>query len=270
MKRLTADEEGILPLITVKCSAGPLQIVSYPHRTSPSERKRVSNSIGTAILQLRGGSEEEEKQNVIMYRVTHQVVLQVLLTSKGKLYFSIRSTYYNSTFVFMSTQPREHVSPFTCTRTKTLPERQQRFPLVNLQTRDRSPRRGGGEQREGKSGERRAPLGTGRGGRGQTRWRCWQSRRSSRQTDRKDTHWHVFVSPRHGSRENVDRTTQYVCSGCTTLTNREGREGEIRECAPLSLSLSLSLSRPPRASRASLNQSLCATPPCGVCPVPIP
>ena len=94
MKRLTADEEGILPLITVKCSAGPLQIVSYPHRTSPSERKRVSNSIGTAILQLRGGSEGEEKQNVIMYRVTHQVVLQVLLTSKGKLYFSIRSTYY--------------------------------------------------------------------------------------------------------------------------------------------------------------------------------
>ena len=37
--------------------------------------------------------------------MTHQVVLQVLLTTKRKLHFSIRSLYKHSTFVFMSTKP---------------------------------------------------------------------------------------------------------------------------------------------------------------------
>ena len=40
----------------------------------------------------------------VLYRVTHQVVvLNLLLTSKQKLGFSIRSIYWNTTFVLVST-----------------------------------------------------------------------------------------------------------------------------------------------------------------------
>ena len=43
------------------------------------------------------------------YRVTNQAVLQVLLASRQKLCFKIRSIFYNSTFVQELTQPRENL-----------------------------------------------------------------------------------------------------------------------------------------------------------------
>ena len=44
---------------------------------------------------------------ILIYSVTHQVVLKVLLASKQKFRFSIKSLYQNPTLILMSTKPRE-------------------------------------------------------------------------------------------------------------------------------------------------------------------
>ena len=49
-----------------------------------------------------------------LYRVTHQVVSNLLLTSKQKLHFSIRSMYWNATFVLMSTGGLEQPDGSPC------------------------------------------------------------------------------------------------------------------------------------------------------------
>ena len=54
---------------------------------------------------------------IIRYRVTHQVVLKALLTSKLKFRFSIKSLYLIATLILMPTKLREQpdVSLCTCT-----------------------------------------------------------------------------------------------------------------------------------------------------------
>ena len=49
-----------------------------------------------------------------LYRVTHQVVPKVFLTSKQKLHFTIRRIYWNTTFVLVSTKPREQPDGSHC------------------------------------------------------------------------------------------------------------------------------------------------------------